>query len=366
LIPLSKPTLPPYEAVEAQFRDIFETGQFTNGKYVREFEREAARYLGVDHAVSAPNATLGLIVLLSTLPPGSEVVMPAFTFSATYQAAVWNGLKTVLVDCDDACCADVVEVQKSLTRQTSAIIAVHMYGTPVDVDRLEAVARDAGVRLFFDAAHAFGARHKDRPVGRFGDAEVFSLGPTKTMPVGEGGLITTQDGDLADRVRQICNHGQPPGTLDAVVKSLNGRLQEMNGVVGLHLLRDFDRVLARRNEIAARYKERLASVPGLSFPPLPEQVVSTFKDLCIFVDPDTFGRTRDEVAAELAGREIQTKKYYYPPIHQLAVARAEFAGRSFPRTERLSSRVLALPLYAHMPFEEVDVVCDAVIECRGD
>ncbi|MDP7478462.1 MAG: DegT/DnrJ/EryC1/StrS family aminotransferase [Vicinamibacterales bacterium] len=365
MIPLTKPTLPPYEAVEAQFREIFETGQITNGKYVREFEREAARYLGVDRAVSAPNATLGLIVLLSTLPPGSEVIMPAFTFSATYQAAVWNGLKTVLVDCDDACNADVAEVQKALTHQTSAIIAVHMYGTPADVDRLEALAQRAGVRLFFDAAHAFGARHKDRAVGRFGDAEVFSLGPTKTMPVGEGGLITTQDADLADRVRQICNHGQPPGTLDAVVKSLNGRLQEINGVVGLHLLRDFDRAIARRNEIALRYKERLEGVPGLSFPPLPKHVLSTFKDLCIFIYPDTFGQTRDDLAKELARREIQTKKYYYPPIHQLAVARAEFAGQAFPRTERLSSRVLALPLYAHMPFAEVDAVCDAVIECRG-
>jgi dTDP-4-amino-4,6-dideoxygalactose transaminase len=240
-----------------------------------------------------------------------------------------------------------------------------MYGTPGNLDRLETVATGAGVRLFFDAAHAFGARYKDSPVGRFGNAEVFSLGPTKTMPVGEGGLITTGDRELADQVRQICNHGQPPGTLDAVVKSLNGRLQEMNGVVGLHLLRDFDRAIARRNELAVRYKERLDDVPGLSFPPLPDHVLSTFKDLCIFVDPDTFGRSRDDLLTALATREIQTKKYYYPPIHQLAVAQTEFAGQSFPRTERLSSRVLALPLYAHMPFEEVDVVCDAVIECRG-
>ena len=366
MIPLTKPTLPPYESVEARIREVFETGQITNGKYVRRFEEESARFLGVEHVVAAPNATVGLIVLLSTLPPGSEVIMPAYTFSATYQAAVWNGLKTVLVDCDEECNIDVDRAEAAITPRTSAIVGVHMYGTPADADRLEDVARRRQVRLFFDAAHAFGARYKGRRVGGLGDAEVFSLGPTKTMPVGEGALIATRSAETAAQVRQICNHGQPPGTLDAVVKSLNGRLQEINGIVGLQILEELDRNLARRNEIAAQYKKRLTGTPGLTFPRLPAHVVSTIKDLCIFVDPHVFGMTRDELADRLAEREIQTKRYYYPPIHQLTVAREEFQGQSFPNTERLSSRVLALPLYSHMPMEDVDTVCDAIGKCRGD
>lgn len=364
MIPVTKPTLPPYELMEAQFREIFAAGQITNGKYVRLFEEQAATYLKVEHAVAAPNASIGLMVVLSTLPPGSEVILPAFTFSATYQALVWNDLKPLLVDCDDSCNIDVRHAEASVTSRTSAILAVHMYGTPADVEGLEALAGRKKMRLFFDSAHGFGAKHKDRYVGGFGDAEVFSLGPTKTMPVGEGALITTRDGDFAARIRKACNHGQRPGTLDCEVKSVNGRLQEINGVVGLHLLKEVEKNVIRRNEVAARYKERLAGVPGLSFPFVPPTARSTYKDFCVFVDPNTFGITRDELSARLARREIQTKPYFYPPIHQLAVAREEFRGVSLPRTERLSRSVLALPLYSHMPFEEVEVVCRGIEECR--
>lgn len=365
MIPLTKPTLPAYDLMESQIREIFTTGQLTNGKYVRMLEEQAAAYVGVDHVVAAPNGTIGLIVVLSTLPSGSEVILPSYSFSATYQAVVWNGLKPVLVDCDDACNIDVAQAEAAITSRTSAILAVHMYGTPADVEGLERLARKKGLRLFYDSAHAFGARHKGVPVGRFGDAEVFSLGPTKTMPVGEGALITMRDRGFATLVRQVCNHGQPPGTLDAVVKSLNGRLQEINGIVGLHVLADLDMNLARRNTIATRYKERLRETPGLTFPYLPPNVLSTFKDLCIFVDSEKFGMTRDELAVTLAERGVQTRKYYYPPIHQLEVAKEEFKGVSLPKTERLSNCVLALPLYSHMPLDDVETVCDLVLECSN-
>jgi dTDP-4-amino-4,6-dideoxygalactose transaminase len=364
MIPVTKPTLPPYEEIEPMIREIVTSGVITNNKYVRAFEEKAAQYLSVRCVVSAPSCSLGLVALLSTLPPGSEVVMPAFTFSATYQALLWNGLKAVLVDCNDSCNLDVTQVERALTPKTAAIVAVHMYGTATDLEELEAIAKRHRLQLYFDAAHGFGAKYRGRQVGGFGDAEVFSCGPTKTLPIGEGGLIATNDEDLARRVRSVCNHGQPPNSLDSLVKSFNGRLEEINAALGVRVIDDVDHWVERRQTLAKMYFERLGDLPGLTFPVVPPHAVSTYKDFCIFVDKDQFGLDRDELLEALATRGVQTKRYFFPPIHQLTVARNQFADVQLPQTEFKSSRVLALPMYSHMPFEEVDYVCRGVAEAR--
>lgn len=360
MIPITKPTLPPYEDVEFAIREIYSSGMITNGKYVRAFEEKAAAYLGVRHVVAAPSASMALLVLLSTLPPVAEIVMPSFTFSATYQALLWNGFTARLVDCNDSCNIDVSQVEQAITPKTTAILAVHMYGTATDLEELEAVARRNNLLLFFDAAHGFGAKYKGRYLGGFGNAEVFSLGPTKTLPVGEGGLITTNDENLAKRVRSACNHGQPPNSLDSIVKSLNGRLEEINAAIGIRVLDDVDKCIARRQELAAMYYNQLAGIPGLTFPHVPEYVLSSYKDFCIFVDPEQFGMNRDQLLARLEKDGIQTKRYFYPPIHGLTVAREHFEGVSLPNTEHKASRVLALPMYSHMPYEEVTYICRSV------
>jgi len=300
---------------------------------------------------------MGLMATLSLLPPRSRIIMPAFTFSATYQAALWNGLSTTLVECDDTCNIDPAEVEKVVTPDTKAIVAVHMYGTPANVDQLEQIARRHELLLFFDAAHAFGSLYKGRPLGGGGDAEVFSLGPTKTLPVGEGGIVSTNREELAMRIRTVCNHGQPEGSLDSMVRSFNGRLEEINAIIGSRALRDVEKNVIRRNELAFRYRRKLEGIPGISFPSVPEDCRSTFKDYCVFVDEGAFGMNRDRLMEVLAAKGIQTKRYFHPPVHQLTVAEKEFAGVRLPRTEWKSSHVLALPLYSHMPFEDVDVVC---------
>lgn len=242
VIPVTKPTLPEYSEVEPMLREIIETGLITNGKFVRAFEERARQYLGVRRVVSAPSCSTGLMALLSTLPPDSEVIMPAFTFSATYQALLWNNLRAVLVDCNESCNLDAGRVEEVITSRTSAILAVHMYGTATDVEDLQDIASRRGLPLFYDAAHAFGAKYRGRYLGSFGTAEVFSLGPTKTLPVGEGALISFSDDTLAEKVRLVCNHGQPPNSLDSTVKSFNGRLEEIDAAIGLRLLDDVDRV----------------------------------------------------------------------------------------------------------------------------
>ncbi len=366
MIPITKPTLPPYDEVEPLIREIYTSGMITNGKYVRAFEEKAAAFLGVKHVVATPSCSMGLLILLSTLPAGSEIVMPAFTFSATYQALLWNGFTARLVDCNESCNIDVAQVEQAVTPNTAAILAVHMYGTATDVEELEVIARQRNLPLFVDAAHGFGAKYKGRYLGGFGSAEVFSLGPTKTLPVGEGGLITTNDENLAMRVRSVCNHGQPPNSMDSTVKSLNGRMEEINAAIGIRVLDDVDHWVARRQELAAIYYNQLADIGGLTFPVVPKYALSSYKDFCIFVDPERFGMDRDQLMARLDKEDIQTKRYFYPPIHKLTVARGHFEGALLPKTELKSSRVLALPMYSHMPIDEVSHVCQSILTAHRE
>ncbi len=366
MIPIMKPTLPPFEDVRGDFETIVKTGQLTLGPFVDAFEKKAAGYLGVKHVIGNPSATTGLMIAMSVLPSGSEVILPSYTFSATYQALRWCGLKAVPVDCDDRCLIDVDEARKAITPRTSAIVAVHMFGHAADIEALEALASERSIKLFFDAAHAFGAEWRGRKLGGFGDAEVFSLGPTKTMPTGEGGLITTNDDALAERLRLASNHGHPKGSLDCFVDGMNARLQEFNAAIGLKLLDTLDGWIARRNGLAGRYDSQLSTVPGVTLMTRAADVVSTVKDYSVFIDPAAFGRSRDELAEFLDARGIMTKKYYWPPIHMLAYAREEFASLSLPRTEFLASRALSLPLYSHMPTAEVDEVIAGVrAACRA-
>lgn len=366
MIPITKPTLPPYHTVEEEIRDVFTTGMITNDKYVRRFEEKAAQYLGVKYTIGAPSCTAGLTALLSTLKEETEVIIPAFTFSATYQAVIWNNLVPVLVDCDESCNIAVDQVEGAVTSKTSAILAVHMYGTPADIDGLTRIARARGLSLFFDAAHGFGSRYRGKPVGGFGDAEVFSLGPTKTLPVGEGGLITTNSKELAERVRLACEHGHHVGSLDCEVKGFNGRLEEINAIIGIHVLDQLDGMVQRRSELEKRYKTQLSEVPGISFPHVPDYVVSTFKDMAIFIDRDAMGLDRNELAAYLEQRGIATKFYFWPPIHQLAICKSQYAHLRFPNTERKSESVLSLPMYSHMPYEEVDYVCQSIEDAHQE
>ncbi|MDI6809221.1 MAG: DegT/DnrJ/EryC1/StrS family aminotransferase [Candidatus Eisenbacteria bacterium] len=363
-IPIMKPTLPPFESVKDDFERIFSTCQLTLGPYVVQFELKAAQYLGVKHAIGAPSGTSGLIVLFSVLPRGSEVILPAYTFSATYQALRWNSLKAVPVDCDDRCNVDPDEVRKAITPRTKAIVAVHVFGHPPEIDELESIAKKANIPLYFDAAHAFGGEWKGRKLGGFGAAEVFSLGPTKTMPTGEGGLITTNDDALAERMRLACNHGHPPGSLDCFCDGMNARLQEINAVIGVRLLDTLEKWIARRNELADLYERLLAGIPGISWTTRASYVRSTVKDYAIFVDPSKYGKDRDRLADELEARGIMTKKYYWPPIHRLAYALEEFKNVHCPKTELLSSRTLSLPLYSHMPIDYVKEVAAAIKEIQ--
>ena len=268
---------------------IVRSGLLTNGPFVRRLEVRAAAYLGVRHCVAVACCTAGLMLVLRVAELTGEVIVPSFTFAATAHAVDWNGLRPVFADVDpDTLTLAPASVERGIGLRTSAILATHVYGTPCDVEGLAALAEEHGLRLFFDAAHAFGSRHRGRMVGGFGDAEVFSLSPTKVLVAAEGGIIATDDDLLAERCRIGRDYGNP-GDYDCRFIGLNARMSELHAAVALASFEDLEERLRERTRLADAYRSALGSVPGVSFPIVPDGDRSTYKDLTVLIDPESFG-----------------------------------------------------------------------------
>ena len=356
-----KPTLPDFQSVISAYQGFYAAGMITNGSLVQRFESAAAERLGIKHCVAVSSCTSGLMLLLRALGVTGEVILPSFTFFATGHAVIWNGLTPVFADCDpDTWTIDPADVETRITERTTAIVAVHMYGNPCAVDALEGIASRHKLKLIFDSAHAFGSRRDGRPVGQFGDAEAFSLSPTKLLVAGEGGIVSTNDGTLAQLLRAGRNYGDP-GFYDPDLIGLNARMPEFNAALALAGLAILDAKLARHNAIATRYTELLSSVPGLRFQKVGPTDVCSYKDYSVCVDPLAAGITRDELASALLAENIETKKYFYPPMHRQKLYRGYYDGRqALPRTDSVSEAVLSLPIYESLSDETVEGVARAI------
>jgi dTDP-4-amino-4,6-dideoxygalactose transaminase len=299
------------------------------------------------------------------------VILPSFTFFATAHALLWNNLQPVFAEChSESFNIDPENIEALIGPSTSAIVAVHIFGNPADADTLERIAKRHRLRLIFDAAHAFGAWRNGRRVGAFGDAEVFSLSPTKLLVAGEGGLISTHDSGLAERLRAARNYGDA-GSYDPVVLGLKSRLPELNAMLALHGLSNVDGQVKRRNQVAASFTEGLRELPGVSFQKIRAQDVSTCKDFSLLIDAQEFGLTRDDLAAALTEERVQVRKYFYPPLHQQKLYRRFYrpATQSLDVTERVSSRVLSLPIYSDLKDEDVTKLVESlhrIHACRGE
>jgi dTDP-4-amino-4,6-dideoxygalactose transaminase len=356
------PLLPPLTEVIQNYLAAYANGLITNAGIVGRFETAAADHLQVRHCVAVSSCTSGLMMVLRALDLTGEVIVPSFTFFATGHAVLWNGLRPVFADCDEETWnVDPVDVERKITEHTSAILAVHLYGNPCDVEALERVASRHRLKLIFDAAHGFGSRYRDRPVGGFGDAEVFSLSPTKLLVAGEGGLVTTNDGTLARVIRGMRNYGDL-GAYDPEWLGMNARMSEFNAALALAGLSLMEAKVARRNWIAKTYTGLLAPLAGLRFQKVLPGDVSTYKDYSVHVTPERFGMTRDGLAEALLAEQIETKKYFYPPLHKQRLYSSfhNVEGKGLARTDYVTDGVLSLPIYESLPDATVERIAYAI------
>jgi dTDP-4-amino-4,6-dideoxygalactose transaminase len=360
MLPIVDPEGLPGEEFLEDVRKIVASKQLTNGKYVREFEEEAAAYLGVKHCVAMSSCTSGLLLVFRCLNLQGEVILPSFTFHATAHAVSWNGLKPVFADCDaNTFCVDAAAVREQITARTAAILGVHIFGNPAPVMELQEITEKLGIPLVFDAAHAFGSKCGDKCVGGFGTAEMFSFSPTKLVVGCEGGLIATHKPRLAEQLRAARNYGDA-GNYDPDICGMNARMGELNAALALRGLGSLDRRVARRNEIRERYERNLRDVHGIRFQRVAEGGLSSFKDFSVIVDGRAFGQTRNWLMGELRRNNIDTRKYFSPPVHLQRLYREVWDGRPLPVTEGISNGIVSLPIYSSLTDESVDTICDVI------
>jgi dTDP-4-amino-4,6-dideoxygalactose transaminase len=361
LLPIVRPTLPTYEEMAGEFAEIVGSGMVTRGRHLRAFEEAAAAHLKVKHAVAVSSCTSGLMLVYRGLGLTGEIIAPSFTFMATVSAAVWAGLRPVLVDVDRAThniCPAAVEA--AITPNTSAIVAVHNFGNPAEIDALDEITKRKGVKLVFDAAHGFGANYRGVPVGRQGDAQIYSLSPTKLVVAGEGGVVATNSDELADAVRKGREYGMAPG-YDSEFAGLNSRMSEFHACLARHSLGLLEANAQRRQDLVARYRNELLSLPGIEFQEIRDGNRSSYKDFSITVNGEQFGLTRNDLSSALGMENIDTRKYYDPPVHrQSAYRRFGPPEKTLPATAWLASASLSLPLWSHMTDETVCRICSAI------
>ena len=369
--PFMRPTLPDLREVIDEYQSAYASGLLTNSGLVARLEGAVAERLGVKHCVAVSSCTSGLMMVLRALGLSGEVILPSFTFFATGHAILWNGLTPVFANSDlDTWNVSPGDVECQITEKTSAIVAVHLYGNPCDVPALERLARRHGLKLIFDAAHAFGSTYRGKTIGAFGDAEVFSLSPTKLLVAGEGGLVTTNDAKLAAAVRAMRNYGDV-GAYNPEWLGLNARMTEFNAALALRGLSLVDAKVRRRNAIARIYTELLSSLPGVRFQQTHADDTNTYKDYSIHINPGMLGIARDALAHALLRENIETKKYFYPPLHQqLLYAKFHDPARNdLSQTEYLADGILSLPIYESLPDETIRAVAETlknIVESRSN
>ncbi len=350
--------VPPLEAVTRRLEGSFERGMLTNAGLVREFEAAMAERLQVEHVVAVASCTTGLMLAVRALQPEGTAAMASFTFSATAHAAAWNGLRPHFVDCRPDTFQLDVEATRDQLDDAGVVMATHVFGTPCPAEAIEAMAAEAGVPVIFDAAAAMGAVRQGRPVGSFGDAEVFSLSPTKPVIAGEGGIVATSRADLAESVRIGRDYGNP-GDYDTRFVGLNARMSELHAALGLESLARLDEHLARRFELADTYRAALDGLPGIRIQSVDEGDLPTWKDFTIAIDADGFGLDRDQVGQALKADGIDTRYYFFPPVHRQK-AYVDLPMVDLPVTESVAAQVITLPLFAALETTEAERVVEVL------
>jgi dTDP-4-amino-4,6-dideoxygalactose transaminase len=358
---VGRPNIGDRERFHAYVDEIFDNRWLTNrGPLVRQFEHELSLITGARHCITVCNATIGLEMAIRALGLRGEVIVPSFTFIATAHALQWLGLTPVFCDIDPRTHnLDPAAVEKLITPQTSGIIGVHLWGRPCAVKTLQEVADVHHVKLLFDAAHAFGCSHEGVMIGNFGDVEVFSFHATKAFNTFEGGVITTQDDELARRLRLMENFGfidydrvEDVGT--------NGKMSEICAAMGLTNLQAQETFLSANLKNYHSYQKRIADIPGLSLQSFDEKEKCNFQYVVLEVDPRLTGLSRDMLWRVLQSENVLARRYFWPGCHRMEPYRTLFpdAGRHLPNTEQIAERVMVLPNGATIGETEVDAIAE--------
>jgi dTDP-4-amino-4,6-dideoxygalactose transaminase len=365
---ISRPLLPDIDALSAKLREIWNSQWLTNGGAAHDtLEKRLCEILRARHLSLFNNGTIALIVACQSLRLSGEVITTPFTFPATAHVLSWNGIRPIFCDIDPVTLnIDPTQIEQNITAQTTGILGVHVYGTPCDVQAIQSVADRYGLRVVYDAAHAFGGEIRGRGIGTFGDVSMFSFHATKLFHTAEGGALTFNDPNLKARTDLLKNFGIKDQQT-VMMPGINGKMNEIQAALGLLVLDLVDEERNRRHGMAAAYRERLRHMDGISFLEEIADVRRSQQYFVIRIDAERFGASRDRVHDEFRKFNVMVRKYFYPLCSEYACYRQLPSSHAskLPNAHRAAAEVLALPFYGRLGMEGLHRVCDMLESCRG-
>ncbi|MBA5238881.1 MULTISPECIES: DegT/DnrJ/EryC1/StrS family aminotransferase [Pectobacterium] len=360
---VTSPLLPPLEEFTPYLEEIWQNKWLTNGgPFHQKLEQELADYLGVNYISLFSNGTLALLTALQALRITGEVITTPYSFVATSHTLLWNGLKPVFVDIDPVTCnLDENKIEEAITPATSAILPVHCYGIPANVDKIQSIADNYGLRIIYDAAHAFGVKKDDMSILNHGDLSILSFHATKVFNTIEGGAIICPDEKAKKRIDYLKNFGFAD-ELTVVAPGINGKMNEVQAAFGLLQLNYIDGALHCRKKLYQTYCERLGGISGIRLISVPHNVTWNYAYCPIFVDSN-FPVDREILYENLKKKNIYTRRYFYPLISSFPMYRGldSAMGNNLSIANNISEMVLCLPIYADLTDEEQDEVINEIL-----
>ena len=372
-ITVTSPLLPPLEEFIPYLQQIWDSKWITNnGHFHQELEKALAEYLGVEYISVFTNGTLPLITALQALRIQGEVITTPYSFVATTHAIWWNGLKPVFVDIDPVTgCIDPDKIEAAITPRTCAIMPVHVYGTPCDVERIDAIAKKYNLKVIYDAAHAFGVTYKGKSVLEYGDISTLSFHATKTYNTIEGGALVCHSAEMKKQIDYLKNFGFA-GEAEVVGPGINSKMDEIRAAYGLLNLKYVDSAIARRKEVAKMYVEALKDVKGIGlYQPIADSLTYNLSPLTsklnfsyfpIFVNAEEYGMTRDELYEKMKANNVLGRRYFYPLISTFSPYSAypSSLGGNLPIATQWADTVICLPMHHNLVDEDVIKVIDII------
>lgn len=360
---VTQPSLPELSEFIPYMEQIWDNKWLTNnGPFHQDFEKELANYLGVEHLSIFSNGTLALITALQALRISGEVITTPFSFVATTHSLWWNNIKPVFIDIEDNYLnLDPQKIEAAITPKTTAIMPVHVYGNPCNVKAIQDIADTYGLRVIYDAAHAFGVKQDGQSVLNWGDMSILSFHATKVYNSFEGGAIICRDERTKKRIDLLKNFGIAD-EVTVIEPGINAKMNEVQAAFGLLQLKHVDKYISQRKELGELYYNLLKGIEGIRMITPAENTDHTYPYLPILINTEKFGKSRDEVYYALQKHDIVGRRYFYPLISDFPIYRGlpSASADNLPIATKAAKEVLCLPIYPHLGTENVIRICKII------
>lgn len=360
---VTQPALPPLDEFFESLKEIWSSKWLTNnGKFHQELEKTLADYLGVKYVSLFANGTLALISALQVLRITGEVITTPYTFVATTHSLHWNGIKPVFVDVDPVYGnIDPAKIEAAITPKTTAIVPVHVYGNPCEVEKIQDIADTYGLKVIFDAAHAFGVKYNGQSILNFGDLSILSFHATKVYNTIEGGAIISHDKKTKKRIDYLKNFGFANETT-VIAPGINAKMNEVQSAYGLLQLKYLKANIEKRKKVAALYDEALKNASGIRILKQHPATDHNYPYYPIFIDEKIYGMSRDELYFKLRENNIFGRRYFYPLVSEFPMYKGLDSSKpsNLSNAHKISNQVICLPIYPELQLEDVEMIINCL------